>query len=270
MDDCIKQHNRRQPMDIRLVSIINAWSDTVELLPFCIDNHLQFSDAVIVVVSAMSNHGNTDSVMADFIRNYPLNARVLFEHFEPFLKYIPRVNEAAKRNFGIQRAIENPYKFTHYLMADADEFYIPEDVQKEKKRLSCVNGLVCRTRVYIKTPKLWTEDHTLVPFIQRLHTTSVVGNFKYFPFAYDESGAAHIDPTRRPNFTNGIEMSDIICHHFSYVRKNIDLKINNSSANLRRSVKIIYEELHDAKPGYVSKLYHSPLKESENLFNIHI
>jgi hypothetical protein len=59
-------------------------------------------------------------------------------------------------------------------------------------------------------------------------------------------------------------------HHYSYVRKDINLKIENSSANLKRSRHIIYEELVNAKPGYLSKLYHQELKECENYFNIQI
>lgn len=255
---------------MKLVSIINAWADTVELLPFCIDNHLQFCDSVIIVVSSMSNHGNLSSAMDDFIRDYPHNPRVMFERFQPFKGYTPLVNETAKRNLGLQKAIESNYGFTHYLIADADEFYIAEEVNDQKKWWPKVNGLVCRLRVYVAKPTLWCEDHTLVPFIQRLHKSSAVGNNRDYPFAYDEAGNAHIDPSRRPDFKTFIYMSDVLCHHFSYVRRDIDMKIDNSSANLRRSRQVIYDELKNAKPGYVSHLYHKTLKESENIFNIQI
>lgn len=253
---------------MKLVSIINAWSDTVELLPMCIDNHLQFCDHVIVVTSSLSNHGNADSLMAEFIRDNVFGSNVSFEYFQPFLKYTPRVNETAKRNLGIMKAKEKG--FTHFLIADADEFYDASEMNGEKKRFhkKTLNGLVHPIKVYIKTPTLYTEDHTLACGIHKLTDGVTCGNFKYYPFTYDNRGHAHIDPTRRMSFTNGIEMSHVYMHHYSYVRRNIDMKIENSSAKLTNSRNVIHEELKNAAPGYVSKLYHRPLKSCPNYFNI--
>lgn len=253
---------------MKLVSIINAWSDTVELLPMCIDNHLQFCDHVIVVSSSVSNRGQANSIMAEFIRDYRREPRVSFEYFEPYLKHKPVVNETAKRNFGIVKA--RARDFTHFLMADADEFYDAREMNAEKYRFhkKSLNGLVHALKVYIKTPTLYTDDHTLVCGIHRLTKDVSCGNFKYYPFTYDSQGRAHIDPSRRMSFTSGIEMSTVYMHHYSYVRRNIDMKIENSSAKLTNSRQIIHEELKNAAPGYVSKLYHRPLKSCPNYFNI--
>lgn len=253
---------------MNLVSIINAWSDTVELLPACIDNHLQFCDHVMVVASSMSNRGQSNSVMAEFIRNYKRNPRVSFEQFEPFLKYKPVINETAKRNLGIIKARERD--FTHFIICDADEFYDAAEMNAEKYRFhkKSLNGLVHPLKVYIKTPTLYTEDHTLVCGIHKLTKEVSCGNFKYYPFAYDNNGQAHIDPSRRMSFTTGIEMSSVYMHHYSYVRRNIDLKIENSTAKLTNSRQVIHEELNNAAPGYISKLYHRPLKSCPNYFNI--
>lgn len=258
---------------MKLASIINVWADCLELLPSCIDNHLQFCDGVIVVWSSLSNRGQSDNgKMQEYVSEMErlkvssyLN--VTFEQMEPVKNWKPLQNETAKRNKGINLAREKGY--THFLIADADEYYIPEDVEEEKKRFDNpnLNGLVCGLFVFIKLPTLWTDDHTLLGFIHKLGKDTQVGNFKDYPFAYDSRGA-HIDPSRRINYKSGIEMSDIYMHHFSYVRKDIDLKIDNSSANLKRSRQVIYDELRDAKPGYVSRLYHQPLQKCENYFNI--
>jgi hypothetical protein len=252
---------------MRLASIINVWADCVELLPFCIKNHLQFCDGVIVVTSSRSNHNETSSAMSEFIEQYPLDPRVLFEQCEPIKGLKPLANETRKRNYGIDSARVNG--FTHFLIADADEFYNPQLMEGDKKFMeeSNINGLVSRLHVYIGKPTLWCHDHTLVPTIHKLTKDVQVGGFKEYPFAYI-NGNAMIDPSRRPFFIKGIVNSTTICHHYSYVRKNIDLKIDNSSANLKRSRQVIYDELRDAKPGYISKLYHQELKECPNYFDI--
>jgi hypothetical protein len=252
---------------MKLVSIINAWADAIELMPFLIKNHLQFSDEIIVVWSQYSNHGAKSDAILEYILTNGGDYRVHFTQLEP-ISGSPLLNETRKRNHGIGLAQKN--RFTHFIICDLDEFYIPSEMNKEKRRFEnpILNGLVHPLKVYIKTPTLWCDDHTLVPGITKLNGNTSCGAWPHFPFAYDKEGRAHIDPSRRLSYTNGIERSEAYMHHFSYVRKNIDLKIDNSSANLRRSRQVIYDELRDAKPGYVSKLYHQHLKESENLFNI--
>lgn len=255
---------------MKLVSIINVWADSVELLPYCISNHLDFCDAVIVIGSSWSNSGTKSDIMDIFIREWPKMPEIIIERYEPSLRNTPQVNETLKRNFGIRCALNHPANFTHFLMADTDEFYKADEMLNEKERFDNphLNGLVHPLKVYIKTPTLWTEDHTLVPGIHKLAPFVSCGNFKQYPFAYDSKGAAHIDPTRRMSYQSGIEWSNVFMHHYSYVRYDINMKIDNSSANLRRSRQTIYEELRDAKPGYVSRLYHRPLQECENYFNI--
>lgn len=255
---------------MRLCSIINVWVDCLELLPFCINNHLQFCDGIIVVWSSTSNHGNSDNGrMLEFIatKKYPSN--VLFAQREPDL-IVPLTDECRKRNYGIETAKRMDY--THFLLSDADEFYEPDKMNYEKKRFEDpnLNGLVHPLLVYIKSPTLFCQDHTLVAGIHKLKKDTSCGAFRHYPFAYDTQGNAHIDPSRRINYTEGIEMSDWPMHHFSYLRKDINLKIENSSANLRRSRQNIYDELRDAEPGCVSRLYHQPLQECENYFGIEI
>lgn len=255
---------------MKLCSIISTWMDTLCLLPHCINNHLQFCDAVIVVWSSLSNHGNSDKGrMLEFTASKHQPSNVFFYQKEPDL-LSPLTDECRKRNYGIQLAIEKGY--THFILTDADEFYEANKMNNEKKRFEdpSLNGLAHSVLVYIKSPTLFCKDHTLVAGIHKLKKDTQCGAFKFYTYAYDAAGNAHIDPSRRINYTEGIEMSEVPMHHFSYIRKNIDLKIDNSSANLRRSRQNIYDELRDAKPGYLSRLYHQPLQETENIFNIQI
>ncbi len=248
---------------MRLVAIYNAWSDCLDLLKKSIDNILPVVDGVIIVWSNKSNRGN--HIHFTFEYSHP---KVSFHHTEPVDFVNPALSETMKRNQGIKQARQEGY--THFLMMDSDEFYFAEQVESEKIRMERDNlyGLVCGLKVYIKEPTLWCEDHTLVPFIQKLTVGVSAGDFKHYPFAYDKDRHAHIDPTRRLSHKEKVEWSNIIMHHMSYVRKDINLKIDNSTANLGRSRQIIFDELKNAKPGYTSQLYHKELKECPDWFKI--
>jgi hypothetical protein len=249
-----------------LVSIISTWADTTCILPHCINNHLQFSDAVIVVGSIRSNHGQASGAYADFISKYPNDSRVIFELFEPEPKLKPLANETRKRNHGL--LVAKSKGFDLFLIADADEMYEPDKMNGLKENFPYVNGYVHPVRAYI-TPTLYCDDHTLVCGIHRLHKDVYCGNYPYYPFAYDSKGNAHIDPSRRLPFKSGIQMSDILCHHYTLIRGNIDMKINNSTAeSLKKNRNTIHDELKHAKAGRMSKLYHKPMKESPNYFDI--
>lgn len=250
---------------MKLVSIISTWADTLCLLPYCIDNHLQFCDAVIVVGSVNSNHGMASSSYAEFINSYKLNSQVHFESCEPIKGLKPLANETRKRNHGLM--VAKSLGFTHFLIADSDELYESDKMNALKESFTG-DGYVHRIRAYI-TPTLYCEDHTLVCGIHKLKTDVYCGNYPYYPFAYDDKRVAHIDPSRRLPFREGIQMSDILCHHYTLVRGNLDMKINHSTAeSLRKNRELIHEEVRGAKAGNLSKLYHQPLKESENMFNL--
>lgn len=253
---------------MKLAVIISAWADTKELLQACVNNFRPVVDEVILVYSTVSNRGNVDRSIMDIAEEDKLPCR--WVKYEPDLGLSCHENETRKRNAGLNLA--KVLNCTHFLIADADEFYFQDSFLQEKARMerNNLNGLVCPLKVYVGKPTLRCDDHTLVPFIHRLHPETQVGAFKTYPFAYDEEGHAHIDPTRRINIYSRVEMSSIYMHHFSYVRKDINMKIENSSARLENSRSVILEEMKEAKPGYVSKLYHQPLEEVPNYFNIEL
>jgi hypothetical protein len=253
--------------NMRLVAIISAWSDTKELLPFCIRNIAKVVNKVIVVYSTTSNKGNKDDSIQELVFS---DLTCQWVNVEPDLSKSSHQNETDKRNYGLE--ISKMQGFTHFIIMDADEFYLPEEFQRAKNLVEekGLNGIVCPLKVYIKDPTLCCDDHTLVPAIQRLKPETQVGSFKKYPFTVDSEGHVHIDPTRRVNHYDKVEMSDMFMHHMSYVRKNVDLKIDNSSASLYRSREVIYRELQEAEEGYESKLYHRKLNRVPNYFNIQI
>lgn len=250
---------------MKICAIISAWADTKSLLPACIENIRPVVDHVIVVYSDNSNHFNFNDGITELVFS---KLPCQWVKLEPEPGRSPHDNETRKRNFGVEMA--KVQGFSHIIVMDADEFYIQDEFKAEKERVDRynLNGIVCPLKVYIKNPTLWCEDHTLVPAIHKLFKNTTIGNFKHYPFNVDAQGNSHIDPTRRINCFDRIHMSEMFMHHLSYVREDIEMKIVNSSANLRRSRDVIHEELANAKPGYHSKLYHRELKECENIFNL--
>jgi len=252
---------------MRLVAIYNVWDD-YELLKLSVENILPVVDGVIIVNSQKSNYGepytgnttlciwNNDSKAIDFIQ------------YDPDLKKLPGENERNKRNIGLEEAKRLGY--THFIMMDADEFYEPEPFLKEKERFlnENLNGLVCASQVYFKSPKLTIGlDTTRVTFIHKITPNLRFEFNKNFPFAFDKQ-AIRIDPTRQLNINSGVEWSDIIMHHYSYVRRDFEKKIRNSTARNNLENSTIRQDLMQAKENYFCKFYGKTLIRASVDFNI--
>lgn len=246
---------------MNFVAIIIAWDH--ELLRPCVDNFKKSVDKVILVWSNYSNMGNKI--------NFPVDdfSDCITVQCEPDLSQIPHRNEQNKRNKGLQKAME--IGANYFIMADSDEMYQPEDVRfwYEYLRHSSYSGLVCRSHVYFGKPTLTIgEDTTYVPFIHK-----VVPGLKFvftqdYPYTKHE-GKLRIDPTRRLNLKDNVKLIGCIMHHYSYVREDIDQKINNSSAeSLKKVADVIKNDLKNAEKGYFCQYYGKELMEAPNLFNL--
>lgn len=247
---------------MRTAAIFCIWGDANDMINQAIESIVPCVDGIIVVYSNMSNFGNELPVK---LEKHP---KTEVWNLEPGRTLAPHKNETAKRNYGINIARKQGY--THFIVMDFDEFYLQDEFMREKERIQRENltGLVCRLKVHFKVPTLCCDDHTLIPFIHKLEPGTASGSFPEYPFAYDAAGNAHIDPTRRLNYTSGIAMSEIYMHHMSWIRSDFEVKINNSAArdNLKRSS--IYADLAAAAPGVYNNFYRKTLEECPNYFNL--
>lgn len=251
---------------MRLCLIYCVW-DGLEILKHSYRNMAPLADSTIIVWSRLSN--NCQNV-GDFDPWDYREPNTIFVNHEPSPAKTKQTNERDKRNAGLQEA--KRHGFTHFLMLDADEIYDPEEFNREKERIEKkdLNGLVCGLKVYFKRPDLTigSDPATRVPFIHKLTPSIHHCLNKRYPFAYDERGGARIDQTRQLNINRGVEWSDITMHHYSHVRNDIRVKIENSSANLGRSS--LLEDWLNAKEGYFVKMYQRTLVSCENQFNIQL
>lgn len=247
-------------MVMKLCAVYSVWDDW-DLLDASVENIGPLVDAIIVVASTKSNYGEVSPIPERW------KNKVIFH--EPSHAMAMHC-ETNKRNFGL--SIAERTGFTHFICLDADECYDPEEFLREKQRFidnPNLAGLVCRTKVYVKSPSLTIGyDTTLVPFIHKITPVLKHEFNKQYPFAW-EGKALRIDPTRSLNINSGVEWSDITMHHYSWVRKDIEKKIRNSTAraNLMR-MNLVQKFLH-LKEGDIFDLYpNKPLVREQARFNV--
>lgn len=245
-------------MPVRLVAVVNFW-DCSELLPFAVKNWHKLGIEVIIVYSNFSNYhqvaDNTKYLQAPEFKD------CILVHHEPKPGRQPMDNERAKRQAGLEKARE--LGFTHIITCDCDEFYEPFEINYD------LAGTVVSCQTYFRLPTLTIGlDTTLVPFVHKITPNLAYGFNTRYPFAFD-GRQIRIDPTRSFNISRGVEFNgEIIMHHLSWCRTDINTKIKNSTArhNIERSS--ILTDWQNAKPGYFCKYYNATLKECPDKFGL--
>lgn len=245
---------------MKLALIVSIWHDW-DMLEATLKTNRKFVDGIIIVASQKSNYGELSPIP----ERWRDDEIYIYEPSD----FQPRVSETKKRNYGLRIALEQGY--THFLTADADEVYHPEEVEKVKFKFedANLNGLVVPSNLYFGKPTLTIgRDITRVPFIHKLTPTILHDFNKAYPFAW-ERNQIRIDPTRSLSINSGVEYTeDIVMHHYSWIRKDYEMKIRNSTArtNLERST--ILEDLKNAAPGVFCNFYQKTLQAYQNTFGI--
>lgn len=236
---------------MRVALIVNVWDDFY-ILRETLRTLRPLVDGVIIVASTYSNYKEYSPIPEDF-KNEELFVR------EPRF-HVPLHSETDKRNYGLQIAKEKGY--THFLTADADEVYKPDEFLKSKEYILSkdLNGLVCPVVVYFGSPTLSLgRDVTLVPFIHKL-TPGIKHEFnRNYPFAWIK-GQIRVDPSRSLNINSGVEYSEEIeLHHLSWCRRDYAKKIRNSTARKNLEASNILTQVRLAKAGDYIDFYRKSL-----------
>lgn len=236
---------------MKLAAIYNVF-DGDELLPYSITSVYPHVDVIIVVYQNVSNYGE------QYTPNIPVTDKTILHTFTPE-NFGGSHNEITKRNIGLK--IAKDIGCTHFLFMDCDEIY--QDFGKAKLEYinSGKDGSACEMYTYFKKPTLRLKhvDNYFVPFIHKLNSDTEAG-YKHYPL--------YVDPTRKVKCEQVTIISEKM-HHFSWVRKNIERKVNNSSAkvNIQKS-DLLKDYNSEVGPGYYLKDYGQELIEVENLFDI--
>lgn len=250
---------------IRLAAIYNCFADSAELLPYSLNCLVGHVDEVIITFQDTSNYGETipfEKLSDQFIENTFSNTIFTYVKYTPNLKLSGMQNEIQKRNFGLEIAKTSGH--THYLCLDADELWENFGLAKEQYFNSGAKASFAEMWTYFKYPTLRfaNPDNYFVPFICKLTKDSKVGNFKSNYLA---------DPTRKPNELDSVLIKERMSH-YSWVRKDILLKVRNSSAqvNIGNSNRLADYRNPNLGEGYFVKDFNQKLIKVDNIFGIEL
>lgn len=208
--------------------------DGEELLEGSIQQIRKLVDYVSVVYQTTSNFGNPcNPGLVPLLEKLKLEGLI-----DELFDYSPKVNkgghsnEIQKRNIGL--ALSQGAGCTHHMSMDSDEYYIASEFEYLKNRI--IDGIYkkidydatyCQMQTYYKS-----SDYALTP--PEDYYVSLI--FKIKPDSSYILGAPSpvlVDPTRRMSPTNTpliLKREEIQMHHMSFVRKDISMKLTNSSA----------------------------------------
>jgi len=245
--------------------------DGEELLESSIKSIRDNVDYISVVYQKVSNFGQECS--PELI---PLLERLHSENLiDELFEYNPRINngghfnEITKRNIGL--SLSEGFGCTHHMGMDSDEFYTDEQFKYMKKIMdegdwdssACQMSTYYKESIYQLDPK--EEYYVTLPFKIKQGKEFIMGH----PFP------VLVDPTRRvePGNCRIFTRDEIEMHHMSFVRKNLSVKLNNSSAKSSFSEKIPLIVDHYSNWSFPDKVMWASgelltVKKVKNLFNV--
>ena len=256
---------------MKLAAVYSVF-DSEELLPYSIQSIRDVVDEIIIVYQTVSNCGNRhpNESFDSFISELGIEHLV---HYEPQITNHPHnaeINERNKRGTGCKYAMD--LGCTHFLFVDCDEFYDKEQFLKAKNEIAKNNhdSSACQMATYYKSPtyRLTPNEEYYVPFIVKLQPgITQLANFPNYPVL--------ADPSRKTspwdNFRK-FDREELEMHHFTMVRKDIELKFKNHSTLSTRnySFEELVKNFKEFKPGdkLVPPFENYNVRVVENKFNI--
>lgn len=257
--------------DMKLGVIYNVF-DGLELLPYSLKNIREVAHHITVVYQLISNRGNSSSIdiekiLSDLKESGLIDSIILYEQNLYEQNVSPRYNELTKRQLGLDKIIETDC--THVLCMDVDELY---DITQFKMCQAIVlennyDSSACKMNTYYKEPiyRLDPKESYYVPWIFKIDRGNP--DFKIgstFPVPADNTRTL---PTNK--FIQ-FRAEYIEMEHYSWVRKNIEEKINNSSIDIKND-PIILSRYNDWEYGdsvYYPGIGETKVVKVENKFNI--
>ena len=244
--------------------------DGVELLEYSIKSIRDNVDFVVVVYQNISNFRekkNYEPLFQDLKQRGLIDKLVLFQ---PNFKKSAAYNETEKRNIGLRECQSNGC--THLMSLDTDEFYFSDQLKYAKKVIEDGNydSSACSLRIYYKYPEVRLVEK------ERLHVSLIMKidgrKFK------NSQWSVLVDPTRKMDAKKMKVFSgkEIEMHHFQFVRRNLQMKFNNSTSKevFKKYDRRMIEAYRKYKKGEPALIYTNQKFKArkteivENFFNV--
>lgn len=215
--------------------------DGEELLEASLQSVRSSAHYINVVYQSTSWHGEpVEACLYDLLLSFKekkLIDEIIF--FEPDALKTSIDNELFKRNIGVQAV--RKAKCNYLLVMDVDEFYHAEEIQWAKEKILKHNydTTFCFHRNYVNTPQYQQKEiaNYAIPFISQLTSQRRLCTQSNAPIV--------VDPTRCLNHIKHpyIFMYDVVvCHHMSWVRKNLLKKFRNATNTIKEGTEYIYAD----------------------------
>ncbi len=232
-------------------------------------------DFISVIYQQTSNYGDKcNKNLVDLLNSLKSEKLVdeILEYF-PLTNVSPHVNEVNKRNMGLFVSEKNGC--THHMSMDTDEYYVKSQFENMKKIISDgdYDSSACKMSTYYKEPiyRLDPKEEYYVTLLFKIRPNVSYVFANQFPVL--------ADPTRKmtPNNFREFSRDEIEMHHMSYVRKDIEKKVKNSSAkvNFESSIPEFLDYFQNWKFGDKALTLGRPPKKFDivkvdDIFNIQI
>lgn len=249
------------------LGIIYTVFNGCELLEKSIAQIRSSVDEIVIVYQETSNRGQQikeEDSKAIFDLSFE-NDDYTFVKFNPDLSLDTKTNELNKHNLGLKKLKE--LGCTHFMLSATDHFYSPVDFIKAKVKAKDYDVTLTSMFTYYKHPtwQITPIENYYMPFICKLYpeTQYVKKQWQLL-----------VDPSVRVNTDKSIYLfreDEIMMHHYSMIRIDIENKFNNAAASSRwgDKEKLYLDEYNNAT--LESKLAYFKgrgLKEVENYFSI--
>lgn len=198
--------------------------DGFELLPGSMSQLENFADEIVIVWQDVSNTGNKCDEVQSFVEKLT-SINIHTVQYFPDLRLNAKENERLKHNLALR--FLKKLQCTHFIAGACDHYYRPEDLQRIKKVAPLYDVTLTSMFTYYKYPE-WQltpiEDYYM-PFMHKLYPETEFVNTPYVKYL--------TDPSVRVNTRSTMILfhrDDIMLHHYSMVRIDIEKKLRNSAS----------------------------------------
>lgn len=208
----------------------------LELLDKSLLQILPYVDTVIICYQSRSNTGNYDTRVREFIKKYDFMDKFRVVYFRPDLHSGTKAmntkeNERRKHQLMIEAA--RSQGCTHFFMSATDHFYNASQFVAAKEEVIKHNYDITFTSMftYYKLPtwQLTPIEDYMMPFIIKLSPdTQISKPSREYPAKTDPSVCVNTWENYRI-----FDENEIIMHHYSMIRQDIEHKFKNAAASIR-------------------------------------
>jgi len=219
----------------------------LELLEKSIEQIYDHVDVIIIYYQQVSNLGEHNPFVFRLVAAWESDPKVFVAEFKPDLKLQTKENERVKHRLMISFA--RGLDCTHFLLAATDHYYDTDEFAEAKITAAKYDVTLTAMYTYYKYPT-WRMDPIedyYFPFICKLLPGTTIDRIPGFPL--------RVDPSVQINTYNNwylFKQEEIMLHHFTMVRDDIESKFRNAAASIRWSEedkKRFLQEYNDVNVG---------------------